>query len=77
MPKMRVRSSFPDFKSVIFDAETRKDEVERFARAQWRVFFAVSFITCIYEYLLYLFDQAWAGGCQACFFIVLILSDPH
>ena len=22
-------------------------------------------------------DQAWAGGCQACFLIVLILSDPH
>ena len=22
-------------------------------------------------------DQARAGGCQACFFIVLILSDPH
>ena len=22
-------------------------------------------------------DQAWEGGCQACFLIVLIRSDPH
>ena len=65
------------FISCFVGIRSSKDEVERFARAQWRVFFAVSFVTCIYEYLLYLFDQAWAGGCQACFFIVLILSDPH